>query len=71
MNEVTILAFGIGIVVGAALVYTMLSQSRTIQSLYGYGQSPYRYEIERDAQGRMSGLAYIPIPIEMKAPVLK
>ena len=71
MNETTILALGIGIAVGAVLVYIMLSQNRTMQSLYGYGQSAYRYEIERDAQGRMSGLAYIPIPIEMRTPVLR
>lgn len=64
MNETTILALGIGIVVGAFLVYFVLSQNRIMQSAY-------RYEIERDAQGRMSGLAYIPIPIEIRAPVLR
>lgn len=66
MNETTILALEIA--VGAVLVYFILSQNRTMQSLYGYGQSAYRYEIERDAQGRMSGLAYIPIPIETRVP---
>lgn len=59
MNEATILALGIGITIGTIIAYVMLSQNRTIQS-------PYRYEIERDTEGRMSGLAYIPIPIEVR-----
>lgn len=45
-----------GIVVGVVLAYVMLSQNHITAQ-------PYRYEIERDAEGRMSGLAYIPIPI--------
>lgn len=56
-----VIAFGIGICVGAITIYAISqSQFQTLQTQVLMQPRPYHYEVERDGEGRLSGLSYLP-----------
>jgi len=52
-----VIAFGVGICVGAVIIYAVTQQQQQQQQ---QSAQPYHYEIERDDNGRLAGLTYLP-----------
>ncbi len=58
-GEGAIVVLGIGVGICLGVMFFMLTQMQQMQ-LQG-GNQPYRYELERDEKGRVSGMIYIPL----------